>query len=71
MDPGVLSGTPRIAGTRIPVYMIIDAVQYYGTIEGVFKSYSTLNIGQIRDALSFASTLLEQPVDNEPEIAVG
>jgi uncharacterized protein (DUF433 family) len=71
MDSGVLGGTPRIAGTRIPVYMILDAVQHYGTIEGVSKSYSTLNTSQIKDALSFASILMEQPVDNESETFVG
>jgi len=71
LDSNVLCGTPRIAGTRIPIYMILDAVEHYGTIDGVLKSYSTLSTGQIRDALSFASTLLEQPVDNEPETSLG
>src|ERR1700719_5436370 len=34
MDDEILGGTPRIAGTRIPVYMVLDAVEYYGDLEG-------------------------------------
>jgi uncharacterized protein (DUF433 family) len=71
MDADVICGTPRIAGTRIPVYMIIDAVQYYGTIEGALTSYSQLTEKQVKDALLFASAVLEQPVEHEPKTPVG
>lgn len=71
MDADVVGGVPRIAGTRIPVYMILDAVEHYGTTEGVLKSYSTLDPSQVRDALSFASKVLEQPIDNESEASLG
>lgn len=71
MDDDVLCGTPRIAGTRIPVYMILDAVEYYGTIQGVLTSYSHLTMDQVKDALSFAAALLEQSVEHEPEASFG
>jgi uncharacterized protein (DUF433 family) len=67
IDSDVLSGTPRIAGTRIPVYMVIDAIKYYGTVDGVLKSYPDLTSQQIQDALSFAGAVLEHPVEYEPE----
>jgi uncharacterized protein (DUF433 family) len=66
MDYDVLSGSPRIAGTRVPVYMVLDAVQYYGSIEGVNKSYPELTTDQVKQALNFAGAVLEQPIEHEP-----
>jgi uncharacterized protein (DUF433 family) len=66
MDYNVLSGSPRIAGTRIPVYMVLDAVQYHGNVEGARVSYPELTIEQVKDALSFAGAVLEQPIEHEP-----
>jgi uncharacterized protein (DUF433 family) len=65
IDPDVLGGTPRLAGTRIPVSMVLDAVQFYGTIDGAIESYPDLIPDQIREALSFASVVLEQSVELE------
>ena len=67
IDPDVLGGTPRIAGTRIPVYMVLDAVEYNGSIEGALRSYKNLTTEQIKDALHFAGAVLEHPVEHEPE----
>lgn len=67
MDSDVLSGTPRIAGTRIPVYMILDAIEFHGDIAGVLKSYPGLTKEQVKDALSFAGAVLEHPVEYESE----
>jgi uncharacterized protein (DUF433 family) len=66
MDYNVLCGSPRIKGTRIPVYMVIDAVQHHGGVEGALESYPDLTTEQVKDALSFASAVLEQPVEHEP-----
>jgi len=66
MDYNVLCGSPRIVGTRIPVYMVLDAVQYHGNIEGARESYPELTVEQVKDALSFAGTVLEQPIEHEP-----
>jgi len=66
MDHDILSGSPRIAGTRIPVYMVLDAVQHSGSIEGALTSYPDLTIEQVREAVSFAGAVLEQPIEHEP-----
>lgn len=66
MDANVLCGSPRIVGTRIPVYMVVDAVQHYGTVEGARTSYPELTVEQVKDALSFAGAVLEQPIEHEP-----
>lgn len=65
MDDDVLGGTPRIAGTRIPVYMILDAIGYWGELDGALKSYPQLSLDQIREAVCFAGEVLEHPVDNQ------
>jgi|SRR5271166_4160361 len=66
MDRDILCGTPRIAGTRIPVYMVLDAVQHYGTLDGARISYPQLTAEQVKEAVSFAGIVLEQPIEHEP-----
>jgi uncharacterized protein (DUF433 family) len=71
IDPDVICGTPRIAGTRIPVNMVLDAVEYYGTIQGALTSYPQLTLEQVKEALSFASAVLEQPSEHGSEALIG
>lgn len=66
MDDEILCGTPRLTGTRIPVYMVLDAVQHSGTLEGALTSYPQLTVEQVKEAVSFASTVLEHPIEYEP-----
>lgn len=65
IDDEILAGTPRIAGTRIPVYMVLDAVEHYGDLEGARRSYPQLTIEQVKEAVNYAGTVLEHPVDYE------
>lgn len=60
----VLGGSPCIEGTRIPVYMILDAVEHYGTIKGALKSYPRLTIDQVRDAIRSSKVVLEFCVEH-------
>jgi uncharacterized protein (DUF433 family) len=60
---GILGGAPRIKGTRIPVYMILDAIEFHGNLKGAIKSYPELTMEQVRDALLFAANVLECPCD--------
>jgi uncharacterized protein (DUF433 family) len=71
IDDEVLGGTPRMAGTRIPVYMVLDAVECYGDLEGARKSYPQLSLEQVKEAVGFAGAVLEHPVDYEPETSIG
>ena len=63
IDEDILGGTPRITGTRIPVYMILDAIDYYGNLDGALKSYPHLSMDQVKEVVSFAGAVLEHPVD--------
>ncbi|HKW66525.1 MAG TPA: DUF433 domain-containing protein [Terriglobales bacterium] len=58
---GVLGGSPRVDNTRVPVYMILDAIEFHGTLEGVLESYPQLTVEQVRDAVLFAAAVLECP----------
>jgi uncharacterized protein (DUF433 family) len=59
MNYGVLGGASRIANTRIPVYMILDAIEFHGDLAGAIKSYPELTMEQVRDAVLFAAGVLE------------
>ena len=54
ISANVMAGAPCVAGTRIPVYMILDALEAGETLEAALDSYPQLNEQQIRDALGFA-----------------
>jgi uncharacterized protein (DUF433 family) len=65
IDADVLGGTPRISGTRVPVYMILDAIEHYGNLDGAMISYPQLSRDQISQAVCFATEVLEHPVEHE------
>jgi uncharacterized protein (DUF433 family) len=69
IDPDVIGGTPRIGGTRIPVHLVLNAIDEYGSIAGVTAAYRSLTEAQIRDALRFSIHVLECPLEHEPTIA--
>ena len=49
------------------MYMILDAVEYYGSSEDVLKSYPSLTPEQVKDAIGFAKIVVECPLgDDEP-----
>jgi uncharacterized protein (DUF433 family) len=65
MDPATMAGAPCIAGTRIPVYMVLDAVEHYGSLD-VTLSYPRLTLQQVKDAIGFAKLVVECPIDDRP-----
>ena len=65
VDPDIMGGAPCIAGTRIPVYMILDAIVYYGSPRGVLESYPSLNVEQVMNAIGFAKIVVECPLADD------
>jgi uncharacterized protein (DUF433 family) len=61
MDTRREQGRPCIAGTRIPVHLVLWAVEQSGSIKGALKSYPDLSAQQVKDALYFAETILGSP----------
>lgn len=65
IDPDVMAGAPCIQGTRIPVYMILDAIEYHGSLEGAINSYPYLTLDQVKEAIGFAKLVVECPIEYE------
>ncbi|OGQ06157.1 MAG: hypothetical protein A2W61_01105 [Deltaproteobacteria bacterium RIFCSPLOWO2_01_44_7] len=54
-DPAIMDGLPIFAGTRIPVYIVLDYLAEGFTVEEILKDYPSLNKDRIRMALKFAN----------------
>jgi len=54
IDPAVCGGAPRVAGTRITVAHIAEAVEHLGiTPDDVIAMYRSLNLAKVHAALSY------------------
>jgi uncharacterized protein (DUF433 family) len=53
-DPEILSGTPVIKGTRVPVYDIAASVVAGIPLERILSSYPSLNAEQVELAALYA-----------------
>ena len=65
VDANVMAGAPCIRGTRIPIYMVLDAIEHSGEVQAALRSYPRLTVQQIKDAIGFAELVVECPIDNE------
>jgi len=54
-DPKVLMGKPVIAGTRIPVELILEKLAAGETVEQILQAHPRLTEEGIRAALAFAA----------------
>ncbi|MBI4461202.1 MAG: DUF433 domain-containing protein [Acidobacteria bacterium] len=61
---GIMGGSPCVGGTRVPVHLILDAIEYYGTLEGARHSYPHLTNEQIKNAVRFAKIVLDCDVEH-------
>jgi uncharacterized protein (DUF433 family) len=60
VDPEVHHGEPCIAGTRIPVRMIVGSLADGLTIEQIVAEYPQLTSEDILGALAYAAEVLHQ-----------
>lgn len=75
IDPAVCDGAPRVAGTRITVAHIAEAVEHLGmTTDDVVAMYLSLNLAKVHAALTYyhehrreidASIRRDQPLETE------
>lgn len=61
-DPNVMMGKPVIAGTRIPVELILEKLSAGETIEQILEAHPRLTREGIRAALAFAAEALRADV---------
>ncbi len=57
VDPEVMLGQAVIRGTRLPVYVIVEAVAEGNTIDELVQAYPFLGAEDVRQALLFAAHL--------------
>ncbi len=69
-DPKIMMGKPVIAGTRIPVELIVEKLGAGETEEELLEAYPRLTRGAIHAALSFAAQALKADVVYPPAEAV-
>ena len=53
VDPGILSGTPCLKGTRVPAHYVADMVENGDTIREILAAYPYLTEGQVRAAVAY------------------
>lgn len=54
-DPSILNGKPVIAGTRIPVSLILNLLAHGNSVERVVQAYPVLSPDDVAAALLFAA----------------
>jgi len=62
IDHRIMGGLPCIAGTRIPVAMLVRMVAAGTTTEAILEQYPQLAEEDVREALRFAAANVDQQV---------
>jgi uncharacterized protein (DUF433 family) len=60
VDPNICHGKPCVKGTRIPVFVILDALAAGRTPQEIIEEYPPLTKEDIQAALYYASLLTQQ-----------
>ncbi|CEP67430.1 Protein of unknown function DUF433 [Moorella glycerini] len=61
-DPNILMGKPVVAGTRIPVDLILEKLAAGETVEQIIRAHPRLTEEAIRAALAFAAQAIRADV---------
>lgn len=56
-NPDVLSGQPVVRGTRLPVYVLVDAIAEGDSVEDLLEAYPFLERADVQQALHFAARM--------------
>ncbi|MFH1111039.1 MAG: DUF433 domain-containing protein [Planctomycetota bacterium] len=58
-NPDVMDGLPVIAGTRVPVYLILEMLESGMSLDTIHDEYPHLTLDQLRAAVIYARELVE------------
>ena len=61
VDPLICHGETCIAGTRIPVSVVLDNIAVHVSLEELLKNYPTLTAEDVDAAISYAAELAREP----------
>ena len=68
IDPRRCGGKPVVAGTRIPVTVVLDQLAAAGSIEGLLLKYPELTASKVAGALRYCRTVIDH-TELEPALA--
>ena len=68
INPRRCGGKPVVAGTRIPVTVVVDQLAEAGSIEGLLRKYPELTREKIIGVLQYCHAVIEH-TELEPQIA--
>ena len=60
LDPGVLGGEAHISGTRIPVWLLVQARRLGASEADLLRDYPTLRAEDLANAWDYARTHAEE-----------
>ena len=63
VEPGLMLGQPCIRGTRLPVYVIVEAIAAGASPEELLEEYPFLSAEDIKAALAYAARLAEVGIE--------
>jgi uncharacterized protein (DUF433 family) len=59
IDPEIYHGKPCIKGTRIPVHLILEMLEYGGSFSQILEEYPSLSVEDIKTCIAYAKKLVE------------
>ena len=62
VDPEIYHGKPCIRGTRIPVYLILEMLEYGYSFFQIIEEYPTVSVEDIKACIAYAKDLVEHVV---------
>ncbi|MHA1360028.1 MAG: DUF433 domain-containing protein [Candidatus Helarchaeota archaeon] len=58
IDPEICHGKPCIKGTRIPVYLILEMLEYGLSFKEILEEYPHITVDDIKACIKFAKALI-------------
>jgi len=68
-DPAICRGRACVAGTRIPVSVVLDNLADGETVESTVAAYPPLTLEDVRACLTYAAKLAQEQVEAFPSAA--
>lgn len=69
-DPRILAGKPTVAGTRIPVTLVLNLLAHGQTFDKIIKEYPSLTREDIKAVIQYAEKTIEKIGSGKMDIPV-
>ncbi|MBI2593107.1 DUF433 domain-containing protein [Candidatus Daviesbacteria bacterium] len=69
-DPRILAGKPTVAGTRIPVTLVLNLLAHGQTFDDILKEYPSLTHEDIKAVIKYAEKTIEQANSKDSHLVI-